>query len=243
MISKLKAIIHFICDYSLIWSIYANFRIFPFRVAIKMPIFCSSKLSIRGFSGKYFIDSDKIYPGMIRLATSQNILFRSGDPDTTITNHGIVIFRGSAIINRSSRLLVEDGAILEIGNEVLISNHTYIFVTKKIVLGDGSRITHFCQISDSNFHFIEDLTTGLIFPRSAQIKIGRYNWIANRSIINKGTITPDHTIVSNGSLLSKDYSSIGENMVLAGQPAKVVKSNVRRVWNLDRERQLERELG
>lgn len=242
MISKLKSILHFIIDYSLFWSIYANFRLFPFRVAIKMPILCSSKLTIRGFSGEYILDSETIYPGMIRIGISQKILYRKGDSNTTITNHGKIIFRGSAQINSSSRLFVENGGLLDIGNEVVISNHTFVIVAKSVKIGEGTRVAHFSQICDSNFHFTEDLTSDLVYPRSASISIGRYNWIANRSIINKGTITPDYTIVSNGSLLSKDYSIIGENMVLAGQPAKVVKSNVRRVWDTEREKVLESEM-
>ncbi|MGL5893114.1 MAG: acyltransferase [Bacteroidales bacterium] len=239
MISKLKSILHFIIDYSLFWSIYANFRLFPFRVAIKMPVLCSSKLSICGFSGRYILDVDKISFGMIRIGISPTFLSRSGDANTTINNHGEIVFRGPVTINRAAKIFVENGATLDLGSDVLISNHCFIIVKKSICIGQGSRIAHFSQLCDSNFHFIEDLTTNVISPRLAPIVIGRYNWIANRTIVNKGTITPDFTIISNGSFLSKDYSNIGENMILAGQPAKVVRPNLRRVWELDRELLLE----
>ena len=54
-----------------------------------------------------------------------------------------------------------------------------------------------------------------------------------------GTKLPDRVIVTSNSLLNKDYtSSIPSYSLIGGIPAKLLRTNVRRIYELDRERDL-----
>jgi acetyltransferase-like isoleucine patch superfamily enzyme len=70
------------------------------------------------------------------------------------------------------------------------------------------------------------------------IKIGAHNWIGNRSNIMKGTITPDYCIVASGSLCNKKIDAPSYSLI-AGVPARLIKSNIYRV--LDDEESLIRQ--
>ena len=46
----------------------------------------------------------------------------------------------------------------------------------------------------------------------------------------KGTVIPDNTIVASNSLCNKNYSEIGEYILLAGSPAELKKKGCKRLF-------------
>jgi len=65
--------------------------------------------------------------------------------------------------------------------------------------------------------------------------LGSFNFISNRVSILGKTVTPDYCTVASNTLLNKDYSSFGENIILGGIPAKLVKENIVRDWETEKE--------
>ena len=62
--------------------------------------------------------------------------------------------------------------------------------------------------------------------------IGKRHWIGNQTTILGKCKTKDDTIVGTGSLLNKDYTIINEDYpLLAGRPAKVVRTGIKRVFS------------
>ena len=103
-------------------------------------------------------------------------------------------------------------------------------------MGSNSRLGFHGFIMDSDDHFTVDINTRKVYRNCKPIKIGAFNWFGNTTIIKKGVVTPDYLIVaSTNALLTKDYSSLPPYSVLGGMPAKVIKSGIRRVFNLDNE--------
>jgi acetyltransferase-like isoleucine patch superfamily enzyme len=77
-----------------------------------------------------------------------------------------------------------------------------------------------------------------------RVKIGAYNWIANRCTIQKGTVTPDDLVIASGSLLNKDYTvAIPPYSMIGGRPAKLLRENLARVWNPHAEEALRKAFG
>jgi acetyltransferase-like isoleucine patch superfamily enzyme len=74
------------------------------------------------------------------------------------------------------------------------------------------------------------INTGLALINKgyAPIIIGENNWFAMRCVILKGTQTPNNCVIAGNSLLNKDYSSLSENIMLGGSPAKLKMGDVRR---------------
>lgn len=57
-----------------------------------------------------------------------------------------------------------------------------------------------------------------MYPKS--IKIGRNVWIGSNSTILPGVTVGDNAVIGAGSVVTRD---VPENMVAAGNPAKVIK--------------------
>jgi acetyltransferase-like isoleucine patch superfamily enzyme len=105
-----------------------------------------------------------------------------------------------------------------------------IICKEKIVLGNYARIGSESQLIDTNFHQMIDTKTGEKFKMTAPIELGEYNFISNRVTIMQKTITPNYCTIASNSLVNKDYSGFGENILIGGIPAKLLKENISRDW-------------
>ena len=111
-----------------------------------------------------------------------------------------------------------------------------IICQDKIVLGTYSRIGSESQLIDTNFHQMIDTLTGEKFKMTSPITLGSYNFISNRVSIMQKTITPNNCTIASNTLCNKDYRSLGENILIGGIPAKLLKENISRDWNGEREK-------
>ena len=89
---------------------------------------------------------------------------------------------------------------------------------ERIEIGDACMIAHGVYISDADWHGIYDRaepvgnTKPIVFEDNV--------WIGDSAIVNKGVIIGKNSIVGAGSVVVKD---VPPNVVVAGNPAKVVK--------------------
>lgn len=88
-----------------------------------------------------------------------------------------------------------------------------------------------------------DIENANINPLTKEVVIGDHVWIGNRTTISRGTVLPDDSIVASNSLVNKDYSSEGSFCMFAGMPAKVVKRNIKRIWNEREESDIDKRLN
>ena len=158
------------------------------------------------------------------VASSCTVFYNTG----TIEVYGkVYIDYGTAFINK--------GLVIFRGNN-LFGNECHIDIRHKLELGHDTFFGFETHITDSDHHYVVDVNTYRVFPNSAQISIGNYNWIGSNNFIKKGTVTPDYLIVASPcSMLSKDYSSLPPYTVLAGCPARPVKQGIRRIYSFKRE--------
>ena len=52
----------------------------------------------------------------------------------------------------------------------------------------------------------------------------------------QGTITPNNCTIASNTLCNKDYTTLGENILIGGIPAKLLKEHVSRDWEGEKER-------
>lgn len=208
--------------------IYLNFKILPFKQAIKLPIDIYYKLRLENISGEIIIDCKKINRAMIKIGGRGSDMFPHNPCILNIK--GKIIFKGNTEIGCGSYIHVGKDGVLMIGNEVRIGAITKIYCEKTININEGTGISWECQVFDTDFHYIKDLRNDTINSINSPIIIGSYNWFGNRCNIMKGTITPNNTIIASNSLCNKDYSEIPEYSLLAGSPARIVKDKVKRLF-------------
>lgn len=127
---------------------------------------------------------------------------------------------------------------VDIGSDCYIGDHSRIWVGKNIKIGDRTLIAHNVNIFDTTTHPIdkqiryeqENMLKNGRNPnvkfetmKSEAVHIGSDVWIGCNALIMKGVSIGDGAIVAAGSVVTKD---VPENVMVAGNPAKIVKTLV-----------------
>jgi acetyltransferase-like isoleucine patch superfamily enzyme len=140
-----------------------------------------------------------------------------GWPD--IGNDGeLHVGKGFTLIGNIHRcsLGIYPGAVLRIGDNVVINNGTIISTRLRIEIGDGTGIGYHCLLMDSDGHPLvpgEPINEG-------PITIGKHVWIASKVSILQGVTIGDFAVVATGAVVTKDVPPYA---VVAGVPAKVIR--------------------
>lgn len=213
-------------------TIYCNFRSFPFNQAIRLPMWIYGRPRFYSLSGNMVI-TGVIKSGVIRFNQVKYGAPCNMSTNSEIYNLGTIIFKGKCEIGTGNKFVLSYGQVLTLGNNCVIMDRCSIAVHDGIKIGDNSTIAHNCQIMDTNFHFIADLNTNTISPRTKSISIGSGCWICNSSSVMPGACLPDYAIVGSNSLVNKDFSNFKNGCIIAGCPAKLIKENFVRVFNSD----------
>lgn len=245
MIEKLKYVfLKFMSLFktNLIKTIFVNFRLLPIRQAIKLPLFVYGRFLLREAEGKVIING-KVSTGMIKIGRHDRY------PETRVSRtiwviNGQIVFNGPLSFFRGSYIMVARGAELffGVGDHPACGANTRIICFDHIVIEDA-HITWDCQIMDSSFHYIESIDDNVIHPLTHSVYIGKHVWVGNRTTISAGAIIPDETIIASHSLVNKDFSEIGSNCMIAGIPAKMVKKGIRRIYDWNYQKQLDKKFN
>ena len=207
---------------------YFNLKKFPFKTAMKLPVFIYGDYKLTNISGTIKIEAP-ITRGMIGFGHPFEVQKRScGLGEIVIA--GTVVFKGYVHFGRDVYFHVGYNAHCEMGNFSCLGARSQLICKERIIIGDYVRIAYETQLLDSIFHQLIDLKTNIRKPKTGPIEIGSYNWVGNRTTIMKGTKTADYTTIGSNSLCNKDYSDHGENIVIGGVPAKLLQTDIRRDW-------------
>jgi acetyltransferase-like isoleucine patch superfamily enzyme len=154
----------------------------------------------------------------------------------------LVINDGHMEVGDCSRIVAKEisirwGGQLTIANYTAINEGCEIRCDENISIGNFVMISYECMIYDTNTHMIynpekrRELTisdypyigTEHEKPRTKPVIIGDDCWIGKRSTILKGVTLGKFVIVGTGSVVT---TSVPDNMVCAGNPARALKSVV-----------------
>lgn len=197
-----------------------NFKYFKFADAIKFPVFVKRTI-IYKLKGKISIVAP-LEPGMIKLGYGF-----VGHFDKHLKSiwevQGEVIFKGNALFKHGSKIVVGPSGQLEFGEHFRTSPNSAIICNKKIVFGHNCRLSWDVLAMDSDFHRILTLEGEQInSPR--EIIIGNHVWIGAKASIMKGAKIYDNCVVASNSVVTKEIE--GSNQILAGIPAKVIRTGI-----------------
>jgi len=216
-------------------TLYFNFRSMPVAQAIHLPVYIYTHTQFQTLSGKVEIKG-ALRRGMIKIGKRED----RGQGITIIRNHGVIRLGDGVSIMQGCDIYVAQAGVLEIGNSARVRENVFIYVSSLVSIGAFTGIAYQTTISDDDFHFVLDSNTGEVSDTKSPIIIGSRNWIGSRTVIKKGTITPDNIIVASSyTLLDRDYrESVPEYSAIGGIPARVLRKNLRRVFDLKSEKTL-----
>lgn len=221
--------------YSVNWTktLYFNFKKFSFVTARKLPVFFYNRVKFTSIQGEFKIEGD-IKKGMIGFGQPYEINTRhKGIAEIIVL--GKVTFKGKFQFGKDYLFFVGKNANCELGNMASMASNAKLICTEKVVLGDYARLGSESQIIDTNFHDMIDTETGEKFKKSAPIFIGNYNFISNRVSIQKGTQTPDFCTIASNTLCTNNYTFLGSHILIGGIPAQLIRRNICRDWEDEKE--------
>jgi maltose O-acetyltransferase len=128
------------------------------------------------------------------------------------------------------------GGKISIGKFSEVGKNTRIAAVNSVKIGDYVSITSNIIIIDNNNHPVQpddrkiwqnsesgDKLRSWKYSVSKPIVIGNNVWIGENSRINKGVSIGNNSVIAANSVVTKD---VPENSIAAGNPAKVVKTNI-----------------
>ncbi len=209
-------------------TLYFNFKKFPFPVARKLPVFFYGPVKFQDISGEVIIDApieramigfgQQYEAGTIHKGTAELIL------------GGTIVFKGPAQVGKDYLVKVYKESRLEFGYMSGLGSNSMLICKKKITFGRYARIAAEARVTDTDFHAMVDTQTGEKYETEREIIIGNFNYITSRVKIMKGTKTSDYCTVASNSMCNKDYTALGENILIGGMPAKLLKTHITRDW-------------
>lgn len=120
------------------------------------------------------------------------------------------------------RILIRSNAVLEIGSNTYITANSTIICTESIRIGNDCMISWDVQIMDSDIHQfnVNNKKINITQPIVIEDKV----WVGARASILKGVKIESGSIVASGANVTK---SVGNNIIVAGNPAKIIKEKVK----------------
>lgn len=158
---------------------------------------------------------------------------------TVLRNCTIKIFGDDNNINigknvsaDSLNLWIEDKKNgIEIGDGTTVNGRTHIACIEgtSITIGSDCMFSSDISLVTGDSHSILD-EKGTRINSSRDIVIGNHVWIGKENTILKGVTVQDNSIIGAKSLVTKTFNE--ENVIIAGNPAKIIKTNIN--WNRER---------
>lgn len=121
-----------------------------------------------------------------------------------------------------------DNCHLTIGNGCVIGEGCYISCREKntvLTIGDECMLSRNIKIMTSDGHDIYHDGKRINYARN--IKIGNQVWLADNVTVMKGAEIGSGSVVGINTLVC---STVGSNMIVVGNPAKVIRNNIH--WNV-----------
>lgn len=131
-------------------------------------------------------------------------------------------------------LRAEAGGTINIGKFVYVGDNAIISSRQSIEIGDASLIAHGVQIFDNDSHPTQAFQREIQFRRmlgdksratpieigQAAVDIGRRCWIGLNSVVLKGVVIGDNTIVAANSVVT---TNLPANVIAGGNPARIIR--------------------
>lgn len=179
-------------------TICFNLKYFPFRQAIKLPVFLySARFSGKG---KYLIEG-QVKPGMIRLGYPYVSIYKS--KGVILENKGLVVFKGRCHAGAETGISVGEKGILTIGDRVGNTYKLKIVCYHKVTLGNKARIGWDTLICDTDFHSMKSIEGKPPTKGFGEIIIGNDVWTGSFCKFYKNTVVPDQCTVASNTFINK----------------------------------------
>lgn len=206
-------------------TIYTNFSLFSFKVAIKLPIRVKYNVKVGKLrKGSVLIDFP-INKYCIKLGYNGACYISENHSSLNIINGGKITFCGPCTIAEGFNIYVNGGEV-SFGAGFYANRNLEIQSEIGINIGNSVLIGWTVSLRDTDGHAIA--TNGVESPEKKPIFIDDHVWVASECTLLKGTSIARDNIIGCKSLVCGS-EILESNCLIAGTPAKIRKKGVS--WN------------
>lgn len=145
------------------------------------------------------------------------------EKDITYLNiNGKLAVEGDFLIGRGCRIDVGRSGTIVLGGGSYFNAFCTIIIMHSLHIGKSCAIAWNCKFLDEDFHELS--YDGKKEIEEKGIYIGDDVWIGANVSIYKGVRIPDNCVVAADSVVKNSFCE--ENVLIAGNPAKIVKRNI-----------------
>ena len=207
-------------------TIIFNLKYFPFKDAIKLPVFVSHRVWLMSLNGEVILEAP-IRRKMITIGFCRIGIFDRHKSRSIWQLNGKIIFKGGAKIGHGSKLSIGKRGTLILGDRFTISAESTIVAQSRVVIGNNALFSWDIFLADTDFHSIKDIHSSEVINPNRPVIIGDNVWVGCRSMILKGSNIPSKTIVAAGTTItSSSCKQINEGSIIGGNPVRTLRQDV-----------------
>ncbi|MGH4038745.1 MAG: acyltransferase [Sphaerochaeta sp.] len=208
----------------LLKTIIYNWKYLPLRYAKYLPIVVGKRVKIKG-KGRILLSEEIVMPAT-KMYIGLNALKWAGEWETVISLDGNLVINGEHFfVGSGSAIEISKEASLICGDNFNVTGKTTIICRKKIEFSENCLLSWDTLIMDTDAHTI--VSENGEKNVNKRIKFGENTWICAKSNVLSGSELARNTVIGCGSVVKGVCEE--ENVVLAGNPARVVKRGID--WN------------
>jgi acetyltransferase-like isoleucine patch superfamily enzyme len=202
-----------------------NFRYFPLRTAIRIPVVVSHRVLFDRLGGTVEVVGP-VKTRMIRIGFGDVGMFDRPRSRAVWHVNGHVIFKGMAYLNQGTKVAVGPDATVSFGDGFVVSEAA-IAAMRSVTFGRDVIIAWDTQIMDSDYHSLVDAEETLLNP-DEEVRVGDDVWIGARVTLLRGAVVAAGSVVAAGAVVTRAFYE--PHVLLAGVPAREVKHGVQ--WRM-----------
>jgi acetyltransferase-like isoleucine patch superfamily enzyme len=185
------------------------------------------KIRIRS-SGIVFCGRRVIIEHGYQFKAGRSLILEDGIHVNALSENGIVVGNNVTIakyaILTCTGVIANKGVGIKMGNNSAVGAHSFLGGQGGITIGDDVILGPHVKIFSENHNFDHP---EIVIRKQGEtrngVMIGNNCWIGTGAIILAGVSISDEYVVAAGSVVTK---SVSANSVIAGVPAKVIKSRI-----------------
>ncbi len=168
------------------------------------------------------------YKGFVDFSHTSSVKLTNGSKKGDIIIHDRNRMYGKIVSKFNGKITLEENVKIGFG--------TVIGCVNSVTIKKGTAIAHNVRIFDNNGHPLNPEDRKIMYNSpwnspyrtwkysiSAPIVIGENVWVGTGARINKGVTIGNNSIIASNAVVTKD---VPENSVAAGNPAKIVKTDL-----------------
>ena len=196
--------------YYRVWMEKCSFSKGKGNIIVKRGVNVSSKIQVKGCGNSILLDSESVF--------LKSVIKING-------NDNKVILHSGAYLSGVEVYIEDNNCIVEIGCNTYVGHHSHLACTEDgsiLKIGNNCMLSSYVQVRTGDSHSILNLDGKRINP-AASVMIGNHCWLGEGSKVMKGVTLGNDSVVSTGAILTKSF---GNNVLVGGLPAKVLKENI-----------------